>query len=240
MGCGFDSHLGYYFNNQIKIKQMKKVFIFLMTISLMFSLNSCEWFKKSKQTKEQPVVENYLESDKEYMSNNYGETYVWYETEVIYNNFLDEENDGSFESVKSVYQYENVCDSGAIVKVVTITHCGELMDVEVVDGWYAECFNMRGKVLPITFNDAFNAIMAVNLPKPHTRCCVLRDQVGPVAANPQYIYGVGLLFVDAVSGEVSEINPVFPDSEDIDEEIVEDTIVEIANDTVGKPLGEWP
>jgi hypothetical protein len=203
---------------------MKRILSVLMIALMAISLTSCDWFKKGEQTKEHPTVETYIESDMEYMDENYGEVYVWYETEVIYNNFLDEENDGSIESVKSVFQHEKVVDSGAYVKVVTITHCGELMDVEAVDGWYAECYNMRGKELPITFKDAYDAIMAVNLPKPHTRCCVLRDQVGPVAANPQYIYGVGLLFVDAVSGEVSEINPVFPNSDEVEEEVVEDTI----------------
>lgn len=204
---------------------MKRILSILMIALMTISLASCDWFKKSEQTKEQPTVETYIESDMEYMAENYGEAYVWYETEVIYNNFLDEENDGSFESVKSVYQYEEFFgDTCANVIVVTITHMGELRTVEEEEGWYAECYNMRGKELPVTFKDAYDAIMAVNLPKPHTRCCVLRDQVGPVAANPQYIYGVGLLFVDAVSGEVSEINPVFPNSDDVEEEIVEDTI----------------
>lgn len=221
--------------NKLLIKKiMKRILSFLIIAIMAISLTSCDWFKKSEQTKEQPTVETYIESDMEYMAENYGEVYVWYETEVIYNDFLDEENDGSIESIKSVFQHEKVVDSGAYVKVVTITHNGDLMDVEAVDGWYAECYNMRGKELPVTFKDAYDAIMAVNLPKPHTRCCVLRDQVGPVASNPQYIYGVGLLFVDAVNGNVSEVNPVFPnENEDtIEEEIISNDSLPTNNDSL--------
>lgn len=203
---------------------MKRILSVLMIALMAISLTSCDWFKKSEQIKEQPTIETYIESDMEYMAENYGETYAWYETEVIYNDMLDAETDGTYESVKSVYQYEHQTDTGTIVKAVTIYHVGDSTSVEVVDTWYAECFDLRESEIVLTFKDAFDAIMSVNLPKPHTRCCVLRDQVGPVAANPQYIYGVGLLFVDAVSGEVSEINPVFPNSDEVEEEIVEDTI----------------
>lgn len=204
---------------------MKRILSVLMIALMAISLTSCDWFKKNEQpVKEQPTVESYIESDVEYMLSNYDSTYAWYETEVIYNDFLDEENDGTYESIKSVYQYEKITDTGTIVNAVTIWHVGDSTSVEVVDTWYAECFDLRESEICLTFKDAYDAIMAVNLPKPHTRCCVLRDQVGPVAANPQYIYGVGLLFVDAVSGEVSEINPVFPNSDEVEEEVVEDTI----------------
>lgn len=203
---------------------MKRILSVLMIALMAISLTSCDWLRKGEQTKEHTSVESYIDSDMKYISENYGGLCIWYETEVIYNNFLDEENDGSIESVKSVFQHAKVVDSGTYRKIVTITHIGELMNVETVDGWYNGCYDMRGKKLPVTFKDAYDAIMAVNFPKPHTRCCVLKDQVGPVVANPQYIYGVGLLFVDAVSGEVSEINPVFPNSDEDDEEVVQDTI----------------
>ena len=203
-------------------KLLSIALIAFMAMTMLMS--SCDGNKKStEQVKVQPEVESYIESDMEYVVSNYGETFVWYETEVIYNNFLDEDCDGTYESIKSVYQYEKKIDSTAFdVKAITIWHRGDSMDVEVVDDWYAECYNLRGKDMPITFKNAYDAIMAVNLPKPHTKCCVLRDQVGPVAANPQYIYGVGLLFVDAVTGEVSEINPVFPDVDEEELEILDE------------------
>lgn len=193
---------------------MKK-FLSIITIALVaISMTSCNWFNKNeKQDNEQPTVESYIESDMEYVRENYGNTFVWYETEILYTNYLDEENDGTYQFIKSVYQYVDMSEdsTSADVAVITIYHENDTVNIEVENTWYAECFDLRHSDINLTFRDAYNAIMSVNLPKPHTQYCVLRDQVGPVAANPQYIYGQGLLFVDAVNGLVSEINPVFPD-----------------------------
>ena len=193
-----------------------KRFLSIITITLVaISVTSCNWFNRNeKQDNEQPTVESYIESDMEYVRENYGNTFVWYETEILYTNYLDEENDGTYQFIKSVYQYVDMSEDSisADVKVITIYHENDAVNIEVEDTWYAECFDLRHSDINLTFRDAYNAIMSVNLPKPHTQYCVLRDQVGPVAANPQYIYGQGLLFVDAVNGLVSEINPVFPNA----------------------------
>lgn len=194
---------------------MKK-FLSIITIALVaISMTSCNWFNKNeKQDNEQPAVESYIESDMEYVRENYGNTFVWYETEILYTNYLDEENDGTYQFIKSVYQYVDMSEdsTSADVTVITIYHENDTVNIETENTWYAECFDLRHSDINLTFKDAYNAIMSVNLPKPHTQYCVLRDQVGPIAANPQYIYGQGLLFVDAVNGLVSEINPVFPDT----------------------------
>ena len=182
------------------------------------AMTSCEWFKNDEQ-KEQPTVESYIESDMEYVTLNYDSTFAWYETEVVYNSFLDEENDGSYESVRSVFQYEKETDTAVIVKAIIITHTEGVMDIEVVDTWYLEDLDLRNYEINLTFADAYDAMMAADIIKPHTQHCVLRSQVGPVLANPQYIYGKGLLFVDATNGEVSEINPVFPDAEECEDEM---------------------
>ena len=53
---------------------------------------------------------------------------------------------------------------------------------------------------------------------------VLRKQVGPVDANPQWIFGNlhSQIYVDAVTGAVSKDNPAFDGL------------------NLGTPLGEWP
>ena len=58
----------------------------------------------------------------------------------------------------------------------------------------------------------------------------LRLPVGPVACNAQWVIGdvYDVIFVDAVTGEISDVNPAFkPDNK------------EGGGDT-GEPLGEWP
>lgn len=54
--------------------------------------------------------------------------------------------------------------------------------------------------------------MASNFPKPHSRNCVLRREIGPIPdVNPQYIFGntKSQLYVDAVTGSVTNHTPAF-------------------------------
>ena len=59
--------------------------------------------------------------------------------------------------------------------------------------------------------------MEANCPKPHSKKCTLRKELGPNGAdvNAQYIFGNSeqQVYVDAVTGKVSLTNPVYP-SED--------------------------
>ena len=82
---------------------------------------------------------------------------------------------------------------------------------------------MDKEPIKITFAEALEKLNQVNFPKPHSRYCVLRKEVGPKDANVQYIFGnsKAQLYVDAVTGEVTDLNPVF-------------------GGDLGKPLGEWP
>ena len=93
-----------------------------------------------------------------------------------------------------------------------------------VHGFWVEDYPLNEEAIKVTFKEAYEKVMAVNLPKPHTRQVVLRKQVGPVDANPQWIFGNlhSQIYVDAVTGEVSNENPAFRGL------------------NLGTPLGEWP
>ena len=62
---------------------MKRILSILMIALMAISLASCDWFKKNEQPKEATTVESYIESDMDYMVENYGESYAWYETEYL-------------------------------------------------------------------------------------------------------------------------------------------------------------
>lgn len=83
---------------------------------------------------------------------------------------------------------------------------------------------MNDELIKLTYKDAFDRVMATNCPKPHSQHVVLRKELGPKVANPQYIFGnsSAQLYVDAVTGEVRDTNPVFEGL------------------NLGTPLGEWP
>ena len=189
----------------------------LIGVSMM--LSSCEGKKK----KDVPVVEtelvaeNTISADKEYMFLNYGKDYRWFETTVVMNEFLDEADKFSVQSVTSVFQSVIEDGSAMDVKIVTSIYNADNHDIVVYDGFWVEDIALNNEAIYISFEDAYKCALESNLPKPHSRYCVLRKEVGPSDANPQYVFGngmTGMLFVDAVTGDVSDTNPFFPDSEE--------------------------
>lgn len=217
---------------------MKKTFIFslLISIVLSFAMISCDQNKKAvpndvKADTTQVVdgqtaelnVENLVNLDKQYMFNTYGKDYRWYETCIVLKDFMDEENDGTITGVSNIFQVVFEKGNGADVNVVMITHVGDSTQVDVKHGFWVEDYPMNDDAIKVSFKEAYDKVMAVNYPKPHSRHIVLRKEVGPVDANPQYIFGnsQAQLYVDAGTGNVVDKNPVFP-----------------AN--LNMPLGEWP
>ena len=169
------------------------------------------------------VVENVVGMDRQYMFTNYGKDYRWYETCIVLKDFLDEENDGTITGVSNIFQVVWEKDNGADVNVIMFTHVGDSTQVDVKRGFWVEDMPMNEDAIKVTFKEAYDKVMAVNLPKPHSRHVVLRKEVGPQDANPQYIFGnsQAQIYVDAVTGAVTDKNPAFP-----------------AN--LQMPLGEWP
>lgn len=213
---------------------MKKVFILLMAISLMFSFNSCDWFNKNKDNeKKEIIVENVVKADRDYMTENYGNTYVWYETQIFLNDYLDEECDGSFSEIVDVFQVITTIDSTKFdTKVIKMYHVADSSYIEEIEGFWVEDMNMNDEIISVTYKQAFQLINEVNFPKPHSKNCVLRKEVGPIEANPQYIFGniESQLYVDALTGDVTDESPSFCD------EVIENDSIEDVN----TPLGEWP
>ena len=169
------------------------------------------------------VVENVVGLDKQYMFNTYGKDYRWYETCIVLKDFLDKENDGTITGVSNIFQVVWEKGNGADVNVVMITHVGDSTQVDVKQGFWVEDYPMNDETIKVSFKDAYDKVMAVNLPKPHSRHVVLRKEVGPIDANPQYIFGnsQAQIYVDAVTGAVTDKNPAFPAD-------------------LKMPLGEWP
>jgi hypothetical protein len=214
---------------------MKKFLVFLMSIMLMIGVSSCNSCTKGQaepvdQTDTTvvvavPTVEEIISLDKQAMFLNHAENYRWFETGVQLKNFLDEENDGAFDLVVNVFQVVEKYDSTSFdTFVYKYQHVGEDVFEEAVHGFWVEDYPLNEEAIKVTFAEAFQKVQEVNLPKPHTRQVVLRKQVGPVEANPQWIFGNlhSQIYVDAVTGAVSKDNPAF------------------AGLNLGTPLGEWP
>ena len=206
---------------------MKKIFVIFIALAGLM-INSCKCTTKQAELTAQNteiVVENTISMDREAMFVNHANDYRWYETGVVLKDFLDEENDGTIDMVVNVFQSVEMLDSTSFDTFVTKyqhTYAGDIE--ETIHGFWVEDYPLNDEEIKITFKEAYEKVMEVNLPKPHTRQVVLRKQVGPVDAYPLWICGnlKSQMDVDAVTGEVSDENPAFK--------------------ALGfkMPLGEWP
>lgn len=210
----------------------KFLFVVLSSIVLMLCVSSCKWFsrdteepKVSSIQQTELVVENLISMDREYMYMNYGGDYRWYETCILLNDYLDEDCDGSFVGVSNVFQSVIRYDSTSFDPfVVMFAHTQDTSTIEIVDSFWIEDYPINDEPIQLTYCDAFNRVMESNYPKPHSKHVVLREEIGPNACNPQYIFGnlTYQIYVDAVTGDVTDESPAFKGFD------------------LQMPLGEWP
>ena len=193
-----------------------------MGIMLMIGVSACT----CTQQKETSEPEDVISLDRQAMFVAHGGDYRWYETGVQLKNFLDEENDGAIDMVVNVFQVVEEYDSTSFdTFVYKYQHFSDgSVNEEGIHGFWVEDYPLENEGIKVTFKEAFEKIQEVNFPKPHTRQVVLRKQIGPVEANPQWIFGNlhSQIYVDAVTGAVSKDNPAFEGL------------------NLGTPLGEWP
>ena len=183
---------------------MKKFLILALLAFVACIIVSCK-HKKKELVKKELNVESLISSDKELVAQTYGE-YKWYETSIGLKDFLDNDG-GEVASVSNIFQV--MIDND--VHVVICTHTETEDKADVIHTFWVEDFPMED--IKVTYQEALEIINKVNYPKPHSKHCVLRKQVGPKPCNPQYIFGnqQAQLYVDAVTGEVTDKNPAFND-----------------------------
>ena len=212
---------------------MKKIVSFIMTLVIAFAMISCQCTNSNQTVVGTPdvevvdsmFVEHTVALDRQSMfAKGIDNDYRWYETNIRLVNFLDEEYAG-IDEVVNVFQTVESRDEHSFDTVVyKFQHTAEGTVEGSTNGFWVEDYPLNNEQIIVTFAQALEKVNEVNLPKPHSRYVVLRKQVGPVDANPQWIFGNvrAQLYVDAVTGEVSEENPAFRGL------------------NLGTPLGEWP
>jgi len=172
-----------------------------------------------------PLVENFISTDREEMFLHYGKDYRWYETQIVFKDYLDSEDaSDAVGSITNVFQYILGEDDSYDTYVAQITHFPDTTAYETDHSFWIEDFPLNNEAIKLTFSQALERLYEANLPKPHSRKCTLRLPIGPLECNPQYVFGNihETVFVDAVTGEVKNSNPAFP------------------GEGFKMPLGEWP
>lgn len=193
---------------------MKKIILAIITL-VIINACSCNQSKKNYPAIVSNInAEELISLDRQDMYLTYGEDYRWYETSITLKEFMDSENaDSLIESISNIFQTLIASDDGTDVHVVMRSHYGDTVSVKVLSGFWVEDFPLNNESITLTFTDAYNKLMETNIPKPHSRQVVLRKEVGPIDANPQWIFGniKQHVYVDAVTGNVTINNPAFPE-----------------------------
>ena len=209
---------------------MRKLFILALLCGMfMSSCTKCSNGPQDEQVVEQDtafVVEAINQSDFDSMIAKYSDTdFRWYECDILLKDFLDEECDGTIEELVNVYQTVTEKDGGSFdTQVYKVQHFADgTVYTDSIKGFWIEDYPITMEDIKVSYAEAFELIMAVNLPKPHSQYVTIRKPIGPLECNTQYIFGNihAQIWVDAVTGEIREANPAFPQE-------------------LQKPLGEWP
>ena len=172
-------------------------------------------------------VEHSIALDRQTMYVNYKDNYRWYETEILLPEFMDSDSATSNpEMIVNVLQSIVEEGNGADVWVHKFQHFKDGTIVhDSIQGFWIENYALNDEVIKFKYTEAWDRMMQTNFPKPHSRYVTLRNPIGPIAINTQWIFGniQEQLWVDAVTGDVKNSNPAFPEEKGFK-----------------MPLGEWP
>lgn len=172
-------------------------------------------------------VEHSIALDRQTMYVNYKDNYRWYETEILLPEFMDSDSATSNpEMIVNVLQSIVEEGNGADVWVHKFQHFKDGTVVhDSINGFWIENYALNDEVIKLKYTEAWDRMMAVNFPKPHSRYVTLRNPIGPVAVNTQWIFGNihEQIWIDAVTGDAKNSNPAFPEEKGFK-----------------MPLGEWP
>ena len=172
-------------------------------------------------------VEHSIALDRQTMYVNYKDNYRWYETEILLPTFMDSDSATSNpEMIVNVLQSIVEEGNGADVWVHKFQHFKDgTIAHDSIQGFWIENYALNDEVIKLKYIEAWDRMMQTNFPKPHSRYVTLRNPIGPVAINTQWIFGNihEQIWVDAVTGDTKNSNPAFPEEKGFK-----------------MPLGEWP
>ena len=203
---------------------------------VLFTACSCNSTQKdvtlanSTEVKDSTVtlnVEHAIAMDRQTMYLKFKDNYRWYETEILLPYFLDSDSATSnpvmiVNILQSMVEEGNGFDTW-VWKFQHFPDGTVLKDS--IQGFWIENYSLNEEVLTVKYTEAYDKMMAVNYKKPHSKHVTLRNPIGPVAVNTQWIFGnvKEQIWVDAVTGECKNSNPAFPEEKGFK-----------------MPLGEWP
>ena len=183
---------------------MKKFFGFIFALLLTMAISSCTNCSNTKvqdQNKPQIELKDTVETtidvdhtialDRQTMYMSYKDDYRWFETEILLPEFMDSDSATSNpEMVVNVLQSIVEKGNSADVWVHKFQHFknGKVVH-DSIQGFWIENYALNDEVIKLKYKEAWDRMMQTNFPKPHSRYVTLRNPIGPVSVNTQWIFG---------------------------------------------------
>lgn len=233
---------------------MKKVFIskmlgVLLLAVLSLAIGSCKGCAKSEPKIDDPVAVVYHDYDgvvedftagvdhiqalhRQTLYSTLGvEVYQWRNSKIVFNDSIKAENidDLHVTDINDVFYYWDEQKGPQVQFINSNVKHGVQIPWPINDVWI-EDDDMSEVPIKLSAEQALMRLKEVNCPIPPAMSMSLRLPVGPCKCNAQYVIGdvFDVIFIDAVTGEVSNWNPAFNPNN------------KAKGGDFGKPLGEWP
>ncbi len=159
-----------------------------------------------------------------------GGYYEWRNSKVLFNDSI---TFGNIDELKVVEVTDVFCyfnDEGPQVQfIASNVEKGTIIPHVIHDVWIEDA-SLNNKEIKLSAEDVLAKLKEWNGVLPPAVCMNLRYPVGPCECNAQWVIGnaYDVIFVDAVTGDISNWNPAFnPNNKP-------------KGGDFGKPLGEWP
>lgn len=141
---------------------------------------------------------------------NDGNRYYWYETKFTFADTLRVETlaDAVLTEITSTFQ---TYGPELVYSITTNPVKGTLIPVPTPGLWIEDC-DLSREEIKLSLLDVLARLTEVNITLPPGKAIYLREPVGPLDCNAQYVIGnpFETVWVDAVTGDVSTSCPAFP------------------------------
>lgn len=181
---------------------MKKILgIFLMAICMFFaSCNSCH------RPDPTPVAQGYdydavVVEDYDYIASQYAD-FKFYEVDVVFDTAVANPN-AYIKAIQTVFQVNDTC--------IRIQHNEDYTTDTLYDNdYWLECMPMNARNA-VNFDSCMTIIAPYRDQLNNCRMTFRRVLAPPFPENGQYIFGPGLIVVDAATGEIVDWGQIHPE-----------------------------
>lgn len=185
---------------------MKKIIsaicMLMLAVMLTFSTVSCSSFSNNRDAAPTDTVELFYDynqtliEDFDWVASQY-EAFRFLEADAVFDTIVSETEHPNVVSITTIFQVEDTC--------ITIEHPEDMRDslpiITKINDIWMECMAINART-PVTL-DSVLKIADPYKEMLNTRMLTLRRLVGPpFPEHAEYIFGNGILFIDAVTGDV--------------------------------------